>query len=195
MGLSSSSQTTPPSLAKKRNHVSRKVLRLWLQARRHPRRQDRAGRRCPHLRDPPAGRLRQGQGAPVPHRHLWRRRAPERPPPRRLVRRQRLRDLRPRLPPRRPRLAGGVRLGKHGADVTRPAIDKVVDELRKQGVKKFAAVGFCFGGRYVVDLVLDDAINVGMVAHPSLLKVPEDIQALAKKSTPFLWNHATEDVM
>jgi len=34
-----------------------------------------------------------------------------------------------------------------------------------------------------------------MVAHPSLLKVPEDIQNLAKKSTPFLWNHATEDVM
>ncbi|GAA5895651.1 hypothetical protein JCM8208_005290 [Rhodotorula glutinis] len=86
-------------------------------------------------------------------------------------------------------------LGKHGQDVTRPYVDKVVAELKSKGVKRVAAVGFCFGGRYVADLVLDDAIDVAMVAHPSLLKVPEDIQNLAKKQTPFLWNHATEDVM
>jgi len=34
-----------------------------------------------------------------------------------------------------------------------------------------------------------------MVAHPSLLEVPKDIDALAAKPTPFLWNHATEDYL
>ncbi|GAA6051561.1 hypothetical protein JCM3770_003472 [Rhodotorula araucariae] len=89
----------------------------------------------------------------------------------------------------------GTWFGSHGADATRPPVDKVLAQLRSQGVKRVAAIGFCFGGRYVADLVLDDAVNVGIVAHPSLLKVPDDIEALAKKDTPFLWNHATEDVM
>lgn len=36
-------------------------------------------------------------------------------------------------------------LGKHGKEVTRPEIDKVIEHLKGQGVQKFAAIGYCFG--------------------------------------------------
>lgn len=36
-------------------------------------------------------------------------------------------------------------IGKHGKDVTRPAIDKVIAHLKGQGVQNFAAIGYCFG--------------------------------------------------
>ncbi len=65
---------------------------------------------------------------------------------------------------------------KHGPKQTRPPIDKVVDALKREGVKKFGAVGYCFGGRYVFDLAFDNVIQVAAVSHPSLLKVPEDLE-------------------
>lgn len=42
---------------------------------------------------------------------------------------------------------------------------------------------------------LQDTIDVAVTAHPSLLQIPDDIEALNKKSTPFLFNTASEDVM
>ncbi|GJN94071.1 hypothetical protein Rhopal_007135-T1 [Rhodotorula paludigena] len=81
----------------------------------------------------------------------------------------------------------------HGADVTRPPIDKVLRAMRDKGFTKVAAIGFCFGARYVVDLVLDNAVQAAMVAHPSLLEVPADIEKLKQSSVPFLWNNAGDD--
>jgi dienelactone hydrolase len=134
-------------------------------------------------------------------------------------------------------------LGKHGKEVTRPEIDKVIEHLKGQGVQKFAAIGYCFGesvrgfqssseerfegkrslpssredsprkkrpspsltsstlgtllagGRYTVDLVVDGAASVGVVAHPSLLETPKDIEDLNKSSGHFLWLNAGEDGM
>ncbi|KAI5474190.1 alpha/beta-hydrolase [Pseudohyphozyma bogoriensis] len=84
--------------------------------------------------------------------------------------------------------AGKFDLGKwfphHGPDVTRPLLDKVIAVLKKDGVKEFAATGYCFGARYVVDLAFDKEIKVAIVAHPSLLKVPDDLEKL--KSLPLL---------
>lgn len=37
-------------------------------------------------------------------------------------------------------------VARHDQDVTRPILDKVINELKEQGVKKFAATGYCFGG-------------------------------------------------
>lgn len=108
-------------------------------------------------------------------------------------------------------------LGKHGQDVTRPHIDNVMKALSEQGVKSFAASGYCFGGRYVVDLVVDvspkalswtvlptdadagcraqpqDKLKVAIASHPSLLKVPDDLEAVKKHSVPFLWNTCETD--
>ncbi|BGP20500.1 hypothetical protein JCM10213_007657 [Rhodosporidiobolus nylandii] len=86
-------------------------------------------------------------------------------------------------------------LGKHTQDYTRPVIDQTVEALKAQGVKEFAAIGYCFGGRYVVDLVFSETIKVGIVAHPSLLEVPKDIEELNKKPAYFLWLNALQDYM
>lgn len=51
------------------------------------------------------------------------------------------------------------------------------------------------GGRYTVDLVVDGAASVGVVAHPSLLETPKDIEDLNKSSGHFLWLNAGEDGM
>ena len=64
----------------------------------------------------------------------------------------------------------------HGAEQTRPALDKVVAALKAEGVTSFAAVGFCFGGRYVWDLAYDDVIKVAATAHPSLIQIPADLE-------------------
>ncbi|GAA5902465.1 hypothetical protein JCM6882_002760 [Rhodosporidiobolus microsporus] len=84
---------------------------------------------------------------------------------------------------------------RHGRDVTRPPINKVIAALKEQGVKEFAAIGYCWGARYVVDLILDDEVKVGVVAHASLIEVPKDIEALDKKPVPFLWIMALQDYL
>lgn len=64
----------------------------------------------------------------------------------------------------------------HGRTQTRPPLDKVITALKEEGVTTLAAVGYCFGARYVFDLAFENVIKVAAVAHPSLLKVPQDIE-------------------
>ncbi|KAI6139814.1 Alpha/Beta hydrolase protein [Pisolithus tinctorius] len=82
----------------------------------------------------------------------------------------------------------------HGNDVTRPHIDKVVAVLREQGVKDFGSAGYCFGARYSFDLAFENIAKVTVVSHPSLLKVPEDLEKYKKLSrAPLLINSCTFD--
>ncbi|TDL23729.1 alpha/beta-hydrolase [Rickenella mellea] len=81
----------------------------------------------------------------------------------------------------------------HGADKTRPPLDKVINALMEKGITSFGATGYCFGGRYVFDLAFDNVIKVGVVAHPSLLQVPEDLEKYAKTNVPLLINSCEED--
>ena len=85
--------------------------------------------------------------------------------------------------------------------MTRPTLNKVLEALKAEGVTTFAATGYCFGGkfwflfsltkkskvddvelilydpgRYVFDLAFDNILSVAAVSHPSLLKVPEDLE-------------------
>jgi dienelactone hydrolase len=64
----------------------------------------------------------------------------------------------------------------HTAAQTRPNIDKVIAALKDEGVTTFGAVGYCFGARYVFDLTIDNEIKAAVICHPSLLKVPEDLE-------------------
>ncbi|KAK4054045.1 hypothetical protein OIO90_003690 [Microbotryomycetes sp. JL221] len=89
----------------------------------------------------------------------------------------------------------GKWIGKHGADVTRPHIDNVTKALKEQGVTTFAASGYCFGGRYVADLIYDDQIKTGIMNHPSLLKFPEDAEKIKQHNVPVLWNTCENDFM
>lgn len=75
---------------------------------------------------------------------------------------------------------------RHGPEQTWPAIEGVMKALGEQGVKEFAAIGFCFGARYVFDLSFRKSIKVGGVAHPSMLQVPDDVDKMKDCGVPCL---------
>jgi len=74
-------------------------------------------------------------------------------------------------------------------------LNNVISALKEQGVTQFAATGYCFGGRYTFDLAFDKVIKVAAVAHPSLLKVPEDLVRFKDTGVPLLINSCEMDVM
>ncbi|KAK7027269.1 hypothetical protein VNI00_015358 [Paramarasmius palmivorus] len=83
---------------------------------------------------------------------------------------------------------------KHTQETTRPILDKVINSLKEQGVKEFGATGYCFGGRYVFDLALDNVIKAGATSHPSLIQIPADLEKYVKTSrTPLLINSCEVD--
>jgi len=85
-------------------------------------------------------------------------------------------------------------LPHHGAAQTRPLVDGVIIALKADGVSEIAASGYCFGARYTFDLAFDRVIKVAVVAHPSLLKRPEDLETYRDKATaPLLINGCTFD--
>jgi dienelactone hydrolase len=81
----------------------------------------------------------------------------------------------------------------HGEAQTRPPLDKVINALKQRGIKEFGATGYCFGGRYGFDLAYDGVIKVLAVAHPSLLKFPDDLEKYSKTNVPILMNSCTND--
>lgn len=86
-------------------------------------------------------------------------------------------------------------LAKHGSDQTRPNIDKVVAALKEQGVKEFGSTSYCFGARYGFDLAFENITKVTVASHPSLLKIPEDLEKYKKLSrAPLLINSCTFDI-
>ncbi|EKM79695.1 hypothetical protein AGABI1DRAFT_100608 [Agaricus bisporus var. burnettii JB137-S8] len=86
-------------------------------------------------------------------------------------------------------------ISNHTAEFTLPPLNKVIAWLEQQGVKHFAAVGYCFGGCYTFYLAFENRIEVAVVWHPSLLKVPEDFEHYLQKShAPLLVNSCTVDV-
>ena len=67
-------------------------------------------------------------------------------------------------------------LAKHPIDEVDERIRAVISALKAEGVTKFAALGYCYGGRTCFDLAFTNDIQVVAVAHPSLLKIPDDLE-------------------
>ncbi|KAF8206777.1 dienelactone hydrolase [Mycena galopus ATCC 62051] len=89
-------------------------------------------------------------------------------------------------------LAGWLKT--HGAEYARPPLDNVLAALKINGVKSVGAVGYCYGGRWVFDLAFDGAITAAAVAHPSLLKIPADLERyVATAKAPLLINSCEVD--
>ncbi|GAM38616.1 dienelactone hydrolase family protein [Talaromyces pinophilus] len=64
----------------------------------------------------------------------------------------------------------------HGPATADPIVEASITELReKYKVKKIAAVGYCFGAKYVVRHLhpKQNKIDVGYVAHPSFIEADE----------------------
>ncbi|CAL1702668.1 unnamed protein product [Somion occarium] len=85
-------------------------------------------------------------------------------------------------------------LGKHPPAGVVPIVEKVIDALKAEGVTKFGAVAFCYGGRLAFDLAFKGSLDVVVANHPSLLKVPEDLERyLAEAKAPLLINSCETD--
>ena len=69
-------------------------------------------------------------------------------------------------------------LAKHPIDEVDERIRAVINALKAEGVSKFGSVGYCFGARPAFDLAFTGEIHVVAVSHPSLLKIPDDIQVI-----------------
>lgn len=69
----------------------------------------------------------------------------------------------------------GPWLGRHGPDVTDPIIAGTIKAMREEySVKKIGAVGYCFGGRYVVRFLAPGrGVDVGFAAHATLVQASE----------------------
>ena len=70
-------------------------------------------------------------------------------------------------------------LGKHSGETVLPALDKVIPALKTSGITTLAALGFCYGARPAFDLAFVNTVSVVVVSHPSLLKVPDDMEVRA----------------
>jgi dienelactone hydrolase len=88
-------------------------------------------------------------------------------------------------------------IGAHGEEVTHKILDPFVAKLKEDGITSFAALGYCFGARYVFNLSFANSITVGVVNHPSLLRVPDDLNTLSQLSpaVPMLFNTCEVDQM
>jgi len=83
---------------------------------------------------------------------------------------------------------------KHDQAHTRPLLDKAIKGLQGRGITTFGATGYCFGGRYVFDLAFDHVTKASVVAHPSLLEKPADLEKYAATAiAPLLINSCEVD--
>jgi len=65
-------------------------------------------------------------------------------------------------------------VGKHQPDIVTPILEASIKGLKEEyGVKKIGAVGYCFGGKYVIRFLGNGGIDAGFVAHPSMVEDSE----------------------
>lgn len=72
-------------------------------------------------------------------------------------------------------------VGQHPMDRVDETIDTAVKTMRgKLGAKKIGAVGYCFGGKYVIRFLAEGkGVDAGFVAHPSMVDSSE-LEAITK---------------
>ncbi|KAF8141934.1 hypothetical protein EV363DRAFT_1309421 [Boletus edulis] len=60
-------------------------------------------------------------------------------------------------------------ISKHGTDVTRPRIDNVIATLKHQGIKEFAATGYCFSGISLLNSAFNQ-LATSLISHSTKFK-------------------------
>lgn len=65
---------------------------------------------------------------------------------------------------------------RNGIDYSEPRVRKVLAALRENGVTKIGVTGYYYGARTGFNLAFENAITALVVSHPSLLKIPDDIE-------------------
>lgn len=63
---------------------------------------------------------------------------------------------------------------KHTAEITRPIVDKVMSAIEALYQPQYiAAVGYCFGAKFAVQLLDDNKIQAASICHPSAITLDE----------------------
>jgi len=69
---------------------------------------------------------------------------------------------------------------KHTPEITRPIVNKALEGIKKEyNPDSIYTVGYCFGARYVLQLLATDDVKAGAIAHPSGVTI-EDVRAITK---------------
>jgi len=85
-------------------------------------------------------------------------------------------------------------VSRHGPDSWKSVVDKVVDALKASGVTRIGTTGYCFGAPPAFYLALKNESHVTVVAHPSRLEVPGDLEKYkAESKAPLLINSCETD--
>ncbi|KAI0331665.1 alpha/beta-hydrolase [Cubamyces sp. BRFM 1775] len=85
-------------------------------------------------------------------------------------------------------------LGRHTPETWQPVVDGVVSALQAEGVTWIATTGYCFGAKPAWYLALKGSSKVTVVTHPSLLRIPEDLEAYRDGAkAPLLMNSCEVD--
>ncbi|KAH9943847.1 alpha/beta-hydrolase [Amylocystis lapponica] len=83
---------------------------------------------------------------------------------------------------------------KHTETSWRPIVDAVVGALKADGVTRFGATGYCFGAPPALYLAYNNTSHATVLAHPSLLKIPDDFEKYREVSkVPLLINSCEVD--
>lgn len=72
-------------------------------------------------------------------------------------------------------------LGRHSPAHNLSRVKSVINALKSDGVARFGATGYCYGGRVIFDLVYDGELDVGATSHPSLLSI-QDLEVSAGRT-------------
>ncbi|THH32479.1 hypothetical protein EUX98_g1744 [Antrodiella citrinella] len=83
---------------------------------------------------------------------------------------------------------------KHGEESWIPVVDGVVQALKASGVTRIGTTGYCFGAPPAFRLAFAHESHVTVLAHPSRLDVPGDLQKYKEVSkAPLLINSCETD--
>jgi len=83
---------------------------------------------------------------------------------------------------------------RHTYGVVRPRLDAAIAGLKERGITTFAAAGYCFGAKYVMELSKENFLVTAMIAHPAPLAIPDDFTyLLAHSRTSLLINSCETD--
>ncbi|TDL21686.1 alpha/beta-hydrolase [Rickenella mellea] len=85
-------------------------------------------------------------------------------------------------------------MAKHAPETAKPVVDAVVNALKEKGITRFGTLGYCYGAIFVFSLGIENITHVSVVAHPSRIAVPDDLQKYkAHSQAPLLINSCEVD--
>jgi len=62
-------------------------------------------------------------------------------------------------------------------------MNALIEALKERGVTRFAATGYCFGGKNVIEMAIAGQIVAGILNHPSRLNKPKDFERLLESGS------------